>query len=149
MANKQVVVVKNDSTITSTADLKDKKVITQKDSSGLAAINENEALKNSFASLIESDSYLNAMMELESGAVDAIVMDSVVAEYEITVGKLDLTVLPESLAKEGYGIGFRKGSEGAALRDKVWATLEEMAKDGTVAKITTEWFGSDISVISK
>lgn len=145
MANKQVVVVKSDSTITSTADLKDKKVITQKDSSGLAAINENEALKNSFASLIESDSYLNAMMELESGAVDAIVMDEIVARYEIQTSGKDFKVLDEAIATEEFGIGFLLGNE--ALKDDVMKALKEMKDDGTLAKISNEWFGADVTIL--
>ena len=35
------------------------------------------------------------------------------------------------------------------LRDKVQKTLEEMAKDGSLAKISTKWFGSDITTIGK
>lgn len=147
--NDQVLVVRNDGSIKSLKDAAGKIIGTQAGSSGEEAIADNPEFEASVKKVVKYDDYLNALTDLSVGGVDAIVMDSVVAEYEITVGKLDLTVLPESLAKEGYGIGFRKGSEGAALRDKIWATLEEMAKDGTVAKITTEWFGSDISVISK
>ena len=56
-------------------------------------------------------------------------------------------VLAESLAPESYGVGFRKGD--LALRDAVQSALEAMAKDGTVAKITAKWFGSDISIVGK
>ena len=48
-------------------------------------------------------------------------------------------------AAEEYGIGFKKGNTG--LRDKVQATLEEMAADGTAAKISEKWFGKDITTI--
>ena len=76
-------------------------------------------------------------------------MDSVVANYTITTGKKNLKVVADPLAKEAYGIGFRKSADGAKLRDDVQKTLEDMAKDGTVAAISTKWFGSDISVIGK
>ena len=36
-----------------------------------------------------------------------------------------------------------------ALRDDVQATLEEMAADGTLAKISEEWFGADVTIIGK
>jgi hypothetical protein len=49
------------------------------------------------------------------------------------------------IAAEEYGIGFKKGNTG--LRDKVQATLEEMAADGTAAKISEKWFGKDITTI--
>lgn len=50
-----------------------------------------------------------------------------------------------SLADDNYGIGFRK--EDITLRDKVEELLIEMKKDGTLEKISTQWFGSDITVV--
>ena len=125
MENDQVVVVRSDSDIATLGDLADKVVAVQKDSSGLAALEENPELTDTFADLIEVDSYLNAMMELESGAVDAIVMDEIVARYEIQTSGKDFKVLDEAVASEEYGVGFALGNE--ALRDDVQATLEEMA----------------------
>ena len=71
--------------------------------------------------------YNTGFMELESGAADAVAMDIVVASYQI-----------EKRAK---------GNE--ALRDQVQKTLEEMAADGTMAKISEKWFGEDITTIGK
>ena len=48
---------------------------------------------------------------------------------------------------EEYGIAFSRKNK--SLRDKVQKTLLEMQADGTVAKISTKWFGSDISTIGK
>lgn len=145
MENNQVVVVKADSGITTFADLAGLKVAVQKDSSGLAALEENEALTSTFAELIEEESYLNAMMELESGAVDAIVMDEIVARYEIQTSGKDFVVLDETVASEAYGVGFLLGNE--ALRDDVEKTLIEMKNDGTLAQISEKWFGSDVTTI--
>lgn len=145
MENNQVVVVRADSDITSLTDLEGRIVAVQKDSSGLAALEENPDLMNSFAELVEEESYLNAMMELESGAVEAIVMDEIVARYEIQTSGKDFVVLDESVASETYGVGFLLGNE--ELRDDVQATLEEMAADGTLARISNEWFGSDVTII--
>ena len=147
MENNQVVVVRSDSDIASLDDLADKIVAVQKDSSGLAALEENEALTATFADLIEVDSYLNAMMELESGAVDAIVMDEIVARYEIQSSGKDFTVLDKAVASEEYGVGFNLGN--TELRDQVQATLEEMAADGTLARISEQWFGTDVTTIGK
>ena len=60
-------------------------------------------------------------------------------------GATEFTVLEDTLAAEEYGIGFRK--EDIALRDKVEDLLIEMKKDGTLEKISTQWFGSDITVV--
>lgn len=147
MVNEQVVVVKNDSGIASLADLSGRKVAVQKDSSGLAALNDNAALKDSFGELIEMDSYLNAMMELEMGSVDAIVMDEIVARYEIQTSGKPFSVLDEAVASEEYGVGFLKGN--TVLRDEVQKAMDEMSADGTMAKISNKWFGVDVTTLGK
>ena len=145
MDNNQVVVVNATSDIASLTDLEGAVVAVQKDSSGLAALEDNAELMDSFAELVQVDDYLNAMLELESGAIDAIVMDEIVARFEIQQSGRDFIVLDEAVASEEYGVGFALGNE--ALRDQVQATLEEMAADGTLAQISNEWFGEDITTI--
>ncbi len=49
-----------------------------------------------------------------------------------------LEILDEALQAEQYGVGFKLGD--TKLRDAVQATLKEMAKDGTAAKISATWF---------
>jgi polar amino acid transport system substrate-binding protein len=147
MENNQVFVVRADSGITSTADLAGKVVDVQTDSSAEAALNEDPDLTSSFADLVTVADYNTAFMDLESGAVDAIAMDDVVASYQIEQRDADFVVLDETLAAEEYGIGFKLGNE--ALRDEVQAALEEMAEDGTMAEISNKWFGKDITTIGK
>ncbi len=147
MDNAQVVVVKNDSSINTLADLEGKIVCVQKESSGQAAIEDNAELLASFDELITTDTYLNALMQLDAGAVDAIVMDEIVARYQIQQSGYDFRILDETVSSEEYGVGFLLGN--TELRDDVQATLEEMAADGTLAEISTKWFGSDITTISK
>ena len=146
MKNNQVFVVRGDSDITSEADLAGKNVEVQTDSSAEAALNDNSELTATFAALTPVADYNTAFMDLESGAVDAIAMDAVVASYQITSRKADFKVLDDVIAAEEYGIGFKKGN--TELRDKVQATLEEMAADGTAAKISEKWFGKDITTIN-
>ena len=42
-----------------------------------------------------------------------------------------------------FGIAFAK--DNTPLRDEVQKVLDEMKKDGTTAKISTEWFTKDIT----
>ena len=145
--NSQVFVVREDSDIQTSADLAGKTVEVQADSSAEAALKEdaNKALSDSFAAIQTTPDYNTALMDLDMGAVDAIAMDSTVAEYKITTGGLKLRTLDEPFATEEYAVGFKKGN--SELRDKVDAVLKEMASDGTMAKISTEWFGKDITTI--
>ena len=138
--NKQVVVVKSDSDIKSLDDLKGKTVETQKDSSALAALQEdNKTLADTFATLTEVADYNTAFMDLESGACDAVAIDIGVAQYQVSSkdNSDDFTILDEIISSEQYGIGFKKGND--ALRDQVQETLDEMFKDGTVAKIAEKY----------
>lgn len=147
MANKQVFVVANDSDIKSQADLAGKVVEVQADSSAEAALKENQDLANTFGQLLTTPDYNTAFMDLEQGAVDAVAMDVIVAGYQIKQRNADFKILDDSLSEEEYGVGFKKGN--TELRDKVQGTLEEMAADGTLAKISDEWFGEDVTTIGK
>lgn len=143
--NKQVVVVKSDSGIKSLDDLKGKIVETQKDSSALAALQEdNKTLADTFAQLTEVADYNTAFMDLESGACDAVAIDIGVAQYQVSSkdNSDDFTILDEIISSEQYGIGFKKGND--ALRDQVQETLDEMFKDGTVAKIAANYSDSGV-----
>ncbi|MCR1839755.1 amino acid ABC transporter substrate-binding protein [Murimonas intestini] len=147
MKNDQVFVVRADSGIASEADLAGKVVDVQTDSSAQRALAGMSKLTESFGSLNPVADYNTAFMELEAGAVDAVAMDSVVANYQIEKRGADFNVLDESIAAEEYAIGFKKGNE--ELRDAVQEKLDEMAADGTLAEISKKWFGEDMTILGK
>jgi polar amino acid transport system substrate-binding protein len=97
--------------------------------------------------VVEFKDNLTALMDLEARGVDAVVMDLILADDNIKRSGKPYEVLKETLAPEVFGVGFRKGD--LALRDAVQGALEAMAKDGALARVTTRWFGSDISVVGK
>lgn len=141
--NSQVVVVKKGSDIKSLDNLKGKTVAVQTDSSALAAFTgddatkENKKLAASFKDLKQIADYNTALMNLESGAVDAVGMDNGVANYNLAKSPDKYRVLEDIISKEQYGIGFKKGN--TALKDIVEKTLLEMYKDGTVEKIAKKY----------
>lgn len=141
--NSIVFVVMNDSDIKTKEDLAGKVVVTQADSSALAALtseednDENLALAASFADLQQVADYNTAFMNLESGAVDAIAVDIGVAQYQLSSRGDTFRKLDEPLSTEQYGIGFKKGNE--ELRDEVQNTLFEMYKDGTFDQIAAKY----------
>ena len=145
--NKQVFVVREDSGINSEKDLEGKVVDVQTDSSAQAALDDNQELAATFGNLEVVPDYNTGFMNLESGAVDAVAMDIVVASYQIEKRDAAFKILDYEIAAEEYGVGFAKGNE--AVRDQVQKTLEEMAADGTMAKISEKWFGEDITTIGK
>ncbi len=141
--NSQVFVVAADSGIASKADLAGKNVGVQKDSSALAALEDEESPENlelaaSFASLTQYADYNTGFMDLEQGAIDAIAMDIGVANFQINSKEAGaFVILDKALSLEQYGVGFLLGN--TELKDQVEATLLEMAADGTVAKIAENY----------
>lgn len=147
LKNAQVLVVKKSAPYQTLTDLKGKSIGLQAGSSAAEALNSAADFKASLKNVVEFKDNLTALMDLEVGGVDAVIMDLIVANDNIKRAGKDYRILAESLSAEDYGVGFRKND--LALRDAVQATLEAMAKDGTLANITTQWFGSDISVVGK
>lgn len=147
LKNAQVLVVKKSAPYQTLADLKGKAVGLQAGSSAAEALDGAAEFKASLKNVVEFKDNLTALMDLEVGGVDAVIMDLIVANDNIKRAGKAYRILAESLSAEDYGVGFRKND--LALRDAVQSTLEAMAKDGTLADITTRWFGSDISVVSK
>lgn len=147
MSNNQVFVVRADSGIKTLEDLAGKVVVVQADSSAETALKGEPDLVNSFETYMTAANYNAALMDLESGAVDAVAMDDTVASYQIEKRGENFVVLEETLAAEEYGVGFLLGNE--ELKDKVENTLKEMAADGKLAEISDNWFGKDITIIGK
>lgn len=146
--NSQVMVVAADSGIKTLEDLSGKVVDVQAASSALEALNgDAKDLAATFKKLEEVPDYNQAFMNLEAGAVDAVAMDIGVAEYQIEQRGDKYIILEEPFITEKYGIGFLKGNED--LRDDVQKTLNEMAKDGEVAKIAEKWGLTDSVIIGK
>jgi polar amino acid transport system substrate-binding protein len=145
--NAQMVVVKENSPVQTLADLKGKVVETQAGSTSVDAIDHNPDFKASLKKVVTVKDFLTALMDLDTGGCDAVVIDLVVGNYSIKQMNKPFRMLKENLGNEKFGIGFRKNDH--ALEQKVWSELLAMSKDGTVAKITTQWFGKDISVIGK
>ena len=147
LKNAQVIVVKGNSPVKTLADLAGKTAGTQAGSSSIDALEEAPEFTASLKGVVEYQDFLTALMDLDVGGIDAVVIDLVVANDNINRSGKNFRILGETLGDEEFGIGFRKADK--ALEEKVWGTLLAMVKDGTVAKISTQWLGADISIIGK
>lgn len=138
--NSQVVLVKADSEIASLEGLAGKNVAVQTDTpvqKALSAGGDKENLGETFARLTVTATYNQAVMELESGAVDAVALDVGVAKQKMSDKPGVFKMLDEIIMTETYGIGFKKGN--AELRDRVWGVYQAMLADGTVDRIAAEY----------
>lgn len=148
MENSISMIVVNGSGINNKADMAGKRLAVQGGSSAEEALNsdENKDFRESLGEVNGSfKDYVTALMDLETGNSDAVLMDSVVANYMINEAGKDFVVLDDNLVAEEYAIGFRKGED--SLANAINDALRALKADGTVEKIATKWFGSDLTII--
>ena len=143
MKNAMVFVVPAKSSAKSMDDLANAKIGVQNGSTAQEILAESEVGKSASVQALATN--VEALQQMDLGLVDAVFLDSVVANYKIAADSKDWVVLPDGLEEEEYAVGFRKNDK--ELRDEVQKILGEMKKDGKAAEISTKWFGSDITTI--
>ncbi len=135
--NTQVLVVKEDSGISSSKDLAGKVVAVQLGTSGEALLNDDLSdLTATFGNLVTCDSFLKCFTELGGNAVDAVFVDypvatSYVADHE------GLKIIDEQLGAEQYGIAFRSGD--ADLCASVEQAIAALVQNGTYRQIAEKY----------
>ncbi len=143
LLNRQCVVVKseNASTYKDKASLASAMMSAESGSAGETAITGDDVLSS--ASYTASNSQQDALVALNAGNYDAIVIDYTMASS--TVGKGDfagLTIVDGiELANEEYAIGFRVGSD---MTERVNAVITEMITDGSLATIAEKYDMTDL-----
>ena len=133
--NAQVVVVKDGTDYSSTADLVGKTVVAEAGSAGEAAIEGDENLAQ--ADYISKSVQTDCLMEVAAGTADAAVLDLTLANAMIGEGTdyASLKIVDELNAEE-YGVAFRKGSDTAAAVD---AAFDELKADGTMQALADKY----------
>ncbi len=138
--NAQVIVVKADSEIASTADLVGKTVVAEMGSAGEAQITGEDAN----ADLVQAEyvglaKQTDCLMEIKAGTADAAVLDWTLAKSMVGEGTdfAELKVLEGvELATEEYGIAFRQGSDVTAAVNEV---IAELVADGTLPALAEKY----------
>ena len=133
--NAQVVVVKDGTDYSSTADLVGKTVVAEAGSAGEAAIEGDENLAQ--ADYVSKSVQTDCLMEVAAGTADAAVLDLTLANAMIGEGTdyASLKIVDELNAEE-YGVAFRKGSDAAAAVD---AAFDELQAAGTMQALADKY----------
>ena len=133
--NAQVVVVKEGTDYTSTADLAGKTVVAEAGSAGETAIAEDAGLAQ--ADYVSKSVQTDCLMEVAAGTADAAVLDLTLANAMIGQGTdyANLKIVDELNAEE-YGVAFRKGSDAAAAVD---TAFDELKADGTMQALADKY----------
>lgn len=141
VAGAQIIITKSDNkSINGRADLAGKVVGTQLGSTGEEAAKRE--LKN-VKELKTFDAFTEAINDLNIGRLDAVVIDDVTANYYLKTQPGAFRIVDDVLSYEPTGIGIRK--EDTTLLDAINKELKAMIADGTYAKISERWFGTDMS----
>ncbi|WP_102026376.1 basic amino acid ABC transporter substrate-binding protein [Salirhabdus sp. Marseille-P4669] len=137
----QMILVPEDSEVTSVEDLKDKTVGVQISTTG-----DNEASRifgENSSQIKKYEQVPLAIMAMQSGDVDAVIVDNVVAqEYMKTNPDAGVKGVydEDSFEVEYYGFMFPKDSK---LAGELNEALQEVMDNGTYSEIYKEWFGQE------
>lgn len=146
LKNKQVIVTLANSAVNTKADLAGKKVGAQSESSAVSAMEKEEAVYKSFdgGKAVTFEDNNQALMDLEAGRLDAVVADEILLRYYITLKGADkYKILDENFGEEEYGVGMKK--DDTKMVEAFNKAYGELKADGTLKKISEEWFSEDIT----
>lgn len=144
--NNKIVVMALDENVkvTKAEDLANYNIGTQADSAALETM-KSDAGWDSFAeNVTEYKTYDQALMDMQAGRIDCIVVDQVLGEYKNSKLQEKMIVCDYNFGDDYYAIGFRAGE--TELTNKVNDAIKALIDDGTAAEISNSWFGKDIVV---
>ncbi len=127
--NWQVVVVKEDSSISTLEDIKGKRITVQTGTTGATLA------KGYTDNVIYQKAFMQAVMDVQNGKADCEIVDLAVGQAQVnsTKGLKLLDILGEP--PEYYGFIFSKNN--TALRDQFNEALKKLEEDGTLEAIAT------------
>ena len=137
----QVVIVPEDSDITSIEDMTGKMIGVQRGTTGdlyCSASVEDGGFGEE--NVTPYDNGLTAVQALMNGQVDCVVIDNAPAQ-EFVDANPGLKILDTEYANEDYAIGVAKGN--TALLDAINGALEELQADGTVQSIVDKYITAE------
>ena len=132
----QSIIVKEDSDIASVDDLADKKIGTQRGTTGYLYCSDDFGDEN----VVAYDDGLTAVQMLNNGQVDCVVIDNAPAK-EFIAANPGLKLLDTAYVEESYAIGIGKGN--TELKDAINTALEELKADGTLQAIVDKYITAE------
>ena len=120
-------------------------IVTQ---AGSAALETMEAHPDyaTFSDKIQTfDTYDEAILALQGGRADCMVVDQVLGEYKNSKMDGAMQVCDFNFGDDFYAIGFRKGDVESAA--KVSGAIQTLIDNGKAAEISEKWFGKNIVIL--
>lgn len=123
--SKQVVIVKNDSSITDINSIGNKKIAVQLGSVADTFVTD----EYDEATIVRQKKYLAAIEDLKVGKVDCVVMDELPAK-EIVNSNTGIKILNGALTNDSYGMIVKKGNK--ELLEVINKVLNRLSSDGSI-----------------
>lgn len=145
--NNKIVLMTMDSEldIESATDLANIKVATQAGSAALEAMQADENWDAFSANVEEYPTYDEAILAMQGGRVQAIVVDQVLGEYKNATMGGQMQVCSFDFGDDFYAVGCRKGEDDVA--GKINDAIATLMQNGKAAEISEKWFGTDIVIL--
>lgn len=146
LKDESIFFVNENSQYNSKEDLKGKKIGIQNGSTQERRLNESE-FGSIVGEIIGYSDYLTALMDLETGNIDAVYMSKITGTYIINnKNKKFKTFSAEGIGEESAGmvIAFKKGN--IELKEKVENAILELKQEGKMKEISEKWFGKDLTL---
>lgn len=143
--NNKIIIMTNEGvTISSKEELANYNLGTQADSSALETLKADPIYAKIESKLTEYKTYDQVIMDMQTGRLDAMIVDEVLGQYKNAQLENVFGVSEVDFGEDLYAIGFRKGD--TELTEAVNAAIKACIDNGTAAEISEKWFGTDILV---
>lgn len=140
----QPIVRSDNDSIKSLSDLKGKKVGTTIGDSHTLALEKYNEDNGSLIDIVYYESDINSVLQdVVSGRIDATVNNPIVAEKKAELLGLNIKPVPDTLKYDSCYFITKKDEEGQKLKDELDTALTKIREDGTLTKISIDWFGVD------
>ena len=134
----QVIIVKEDSTIAAKADLKDKTIGVQENTTGDLLISDDEELGDVVVDRYKKGT--EAVQALLQNKADAVVIDQATAEVFVQQTE-GLKILPTEYTIEHYAIAVAK--DNTELKDSINEALNELKESGELQEIVDKYISAE------
>lgn len=138
----QLFVSKKGQIVSSEKDLAGKVVAVQADTTSMEFV---EGKKKAGVAVKEIKAFklaTDAFAAVKAGQADVIVIDEPVGKYYAKQDSATFQVTGRAMAAEPVGVAIRKTD--ADLQKAIAKIVEEMKKDGTLKKLSEQWFGGEL-----
>lgn len=145
MKNRQVVIVNKTFEGEKLESLRGKTICVQKGSTGLEAIKKH-SIKNELKQIIELESMVNCLNEVEALKADATVVDEVIAKYYLDKeNQMDkFKILNQEISFEEYVVAVKK--DNLELKNQIENQFSILNKSGKGEEISNKWFGENLFI---